>query len=78
VDRVTGSRVRGCLRARPQVQLGQDAAHVVSGGLRADEQLGRNLRVGQSPFEESEHLAFSLRQQPDLTRSRSGGDAKAA
>ena len=71
-------RKRCCLCARPQVQLGQNAADVVGGFLRTDEQLGGDLRVGQPSFEQREHVALPLGQPADLAGPWSRRDAETA
>jgi hypothetical protein len=38
----------GCLGARPEVELGQDAADVMGDCLAADEELRGDLRIGET------------------------------
>src|SRR5688500_16737363 len=62
--------VRRELRPRPQLQLPVDATDVVLGGLRADEEPLRDLRVRQALAEQPQHLALPLAQQPVIARPR--------
>jgi hypothetical protein len=55
------------LDAVAQVELAEDARHVRFHGRRADDELGRDLRVREAAGDEPEHLDLALA--PFLTRT---------
>src|SRR5712692_6445124 len=54
--------VGGGLGTALQLQLREDAAHVVLGGAPADEQASRQLVIGETKAEQLEHLALATAQ----------------
>src|SRR5215203_1750785 len=57
-----GGRHRGGFGPGADAELREDAAHVVLGGLRRDEEAAADLGVRQALAEEGEHLALPRRE----------------
>src|SRR5688572_24590508 len=81
---ISAGREDSCFGAVAQVELSEDAAHVVGGGLRADVQASADLGVGQAVPEQREHLLFASGEHAESLwagprgyahRSEEGGDA---
>jgi hypothetical protein len=69
-------RERGCLGAGADMELGQDAAHVMLGSLRADEQARGNLGVREPITDQGEDLALALGEGLDGLGAGPGGTAE--
>ena len=70
--------VGGGLGPVAQVELGEDAAHVVRRRLAADVQALGDLGVRQPGAEEPQHLLLPVGEHPDPLRAGAGGDAQRA